>query len=86
MTNIQKEKLSSIFNNLTDEQKKLDLLNLPYNEYENILDNKEIIAVEISDAIRNRSMFTEYSGVITLLRVSKEEVILKPNLIKEVIY
>lgn len=86
MTDTQKEKLSFVFNKLTDDQKKLDILSLPYNEFENILNDKEIIAIEILDEIRNRSMFTGYSGTINLLRVSKGELILKPTFIKELIH
>ncbi|MEO9257163.1 MAG: hypothetical protein ABI207_02205 [Crocinitomicaceae bacterium] len=85
MTEEQKEKLSFVFNSLTKEQRKRDLLHLPFKEFESKLHNKEAIAVEVSDTIRNRSMFKGYSGVITLLRVSKDEVILKPNLIEELI-
>lgn len=86
MTDTQIKKISFVFNKLTDDQRKLDILNLPYNEFESILDDRENIAIEISDEIRNSSMFTGYSGTINLLRVSKGEVILKPKLIAELMH
>jgi hypothetical protein len=85
MTEEQKEKLSFVFNSLTEEQRKRDHFVLPLKKFESKLHNKEVISVEVSDTIRNRSMFKEYSGVLNLLRVSKDEVILRPNLIAELI-
>lgn len=85
MTITQKEKLGFVFNKLKDDQKELDILSLPYIEFKDILNDKEIIALEISNEIKNRSMFTGYSGIINLVRVSKGEVILKPTLIKKLI-
>lgn len=87
MTGAQKEKLQVVFDSLTEKQKNLDVLHLPYNEeLKKVLNDKETITIEVSDAIRNRSIMTGYSGIINLLRVSRGEVILKPQLINELLY
>jgi hypothetical protein len=86
MTEAQKEKLRIVFDSLTEEQKNLSILNVPYTDtFAKILTNKEVIAVETSDTIKNPSIMIGYSGVVNALRVSKGALILKPNLIKELL-
>jgi hypothetical protein len=82
MTETQKKKLQLVYDALSNDEKSLDLINLPIVRFKNLLHDDEEIKIEISDKIDNLSIFTGYSGTISILRSTKNEVILKPILIK----
>lgn len=84
MTQLNVEKLKSVFNQLTDDQKKLELLELSCDEISTKIAEDEIFTVEISTTL-NTPLFISSDARLNLLRVSNEKVILKPKLINEFI-
>lgn len=86
MTETEKGKLTAVFTLLSDEEKMRDIVYLPYDRFQSVLNEIENINIEVSDKIQNLSMFTGYSGRINLLRISKGEVILKPKFITELLW
>jgi len=86
MTQLNVEKLKSVFNQLTEEQKKLELLELSCDEISTELNEKEIFRVIIEKSTIADSLFVGIDGgTLDLLYVSKGKVILKPKLINEFI-
>lgn len=85
MTATEKGKLNAVFNMLSEEEKVRDIVNLPYDRFQSVLNEKDTINIEISDKIQNLSMFTGYSGRMNLLRITKGEVIMKPKFMKELL-
>jgi len=86
MTNAQIEILQEIFSNLSEEQKQFEILRIPYSEeLKKIISAKENIRVNVSDVINNTSLMTGYSGVQNILKVINNEIVLKPNLILQIL-
>ena len=86
MTNSQIEKLKKVFSDLSEEQAQLDLLTIPFSDkLKAFIQPKEVISVDVGDTIKNTSLMLGYSGIHNVLRVTKNEIVLKPNLIAQIL-